>query len=143
MPRGLRSVLRIALVVVGVLCIAFVAVIWIAARGMCGNGVLSETFSPDGALRAVVFDRSCGATDSGATEVSILAKLEPLPNTKGNAFIAYNISGSNSSGNNDNSKVRVLWLAPRSLQIEHHTGAHISLAQRTEHGVVISYSTLP
>jgi hypothetical protein len=87
MARWLRSVLRIAMALVSIWCIAFVAMLWFAARGMCGSSVLSETPSPDGALKAVVFDRGCGATDSGTTEVSILTKSEPIPNAKGNAFV--------------------------------------------------------
>lgn len=37
--------------------------------------------------KAVVFERDCGATDGGSTQVSILDTDEKLPASKGNAFV--------------------------------------------------------
>jgi hypothetical protein len=55
------------LTIFGIGVIALVGFVWFSFRDMCGNDVMTEVLSPDGALKAVVFDRSCGATDSGAT----------------------------------------------------------------------------
>ena len=42
---------------------------------LCGNTLLAETPSPEGNLRAVVFERNCGATTSFSTQVSVDAAL--------------------------------------------------------------------
>jgi hypothetical protein len=141
MAPWFRSIVRITLMLVGVGAIALVVTVWVSFRDMCGNSVLTEAPSPDGALKAVVFDRSCGATDSGATEVSVLPRALPLPDAKGNVFVAYNVSGEASSGNRGRSEVKVHWIDPRSLQIIHHEDAHISLAMHAISDVTISYST--
>jgi hypothetical protein len=133
-----RSTVRITLMLVGIGAIALVVTMWVSLRNMCGNSVLTEAASPDGTLKAVVFDRSCGATDSGATEVSVLPRSMPLPNVKGSAFIAYNVSGEASSGYRNRSEVKVRWIDPRSLQIMHHEDAHVSMAMRAVSDVTIS-----
>jgi hypothetical protein len=55
---------------------------------MCANDLLTEIPSPDGALKAVVFQRDCGATTSFSTQISILWTNRPLPNETGNLFVA-------------------------------------------------------
>jgi hypothetical protein len=142
MAPWLRSTVRITLMLIGIGAIALVVTVWLSFRDMCGNGVLTETFSPDGSLKAVVFDRSCGATDSGATEVSVLPRFTPLPNLKGNAFITYNVSGEAGSGYRGRAEVKVRWLDPRSLEIMHHQDAHISVALHAVSDVTIRYSAL-
>ena len=51
---------------------------------MCGNDIYSETLSPDGELKAVIFQRDCGATTGFSTQVSILDTDETLENDGGN-----------------------------------------------------------
>ena len=143
MPPWLRSTVRITLALVGIFIVALIGTAWIEFRHMCGNSAMAESLSPDGALKAVVFDRSCGATDSGATEVFVLPKSMPLPNLKGNVFIANNITGEVYSGYLGRSEVKVNWLGSRSLQILHEKNAHISLALPAVSDVAISYSIIP
>ena len=62
----------------------------------CGNEQLATEVSPDGVLRAIVFQRDCGAPTGFSTQVSILQAQEPFltegrgfRSTKaGNTFIA-------------------------------------------------------
>ena len=51
---------------------------------MCSNTVFAESQSPDSKLKAIVFGRSCGATDGVSTQISILPVNEDLPNKGGN-----------------------------------------------------------
>jgi hypothetical protein len=51
---------------------------------MCGNTIRAESNSPDGKFKAVVFGRSCGATTSVGTYISILREGKNLPNENGN-----------------------------------------------------------
>ena len=53
---------------------------------MCGNDIYSETLSPNGELKAVIFQRDCGATTGFSTQVSILDTDETLENDGGNIF---------------------------------------------------------
>src|ERR1041385_6220803 len=48
--------------------------------GSCANQALRSVPSPDGALRAVVFERECGATTDFSTRVTVLARAgQKLP----------------------------------------------------------------
>lgn len=76
MTRALRIVIGVGGSLAAICVVAFVAMIWASGigRDMCGDTILSELPSPDGRLRAVVFDRSCGAVSHGSsTQVSVLA----------------------------------------------------------------------
>jgi len=55
---------------------------------LCANEVLSESLSPDGSKRAVLFSRECGATTDFSWQISILGSKEELPNAGGNVFVA-------------------------------------------------------
>lgn len=78
------------------------AVIWLAPLGMvglmfyscqwlgdtmCGNDIYNEYLSPNGKLKAVVFQRDCGATTWFSTQISILPAHNVLGNEAGNIFI--------------------------------------------------------
>ena len=66
-------------------CLVFVAYLtpWMAIVTSplpCANTVSAEHISPDGKLRAVLFERDCGATTNWSSQISILRRTEPLPN---------------------------------------------------------------
>src|SRR5687767_10343542 len=46
---------------------------------MCGNDIQLTVVSPDRKLKAVVFERSCGATTGFSTQVSVLPADRDLP----------------------------------------------------------------
>jgi hypothetical protein len=141
MAPWLRSILRIGLAVVGVWAIAWFAAMWLGLRGMCGNTAVSEAPSPDGLMKAVVFERDCGATTSASTQVSILARSTPLPNTSGNAFIADTEHGAAPPGPGGGPKAKLVWLNSHSLGITYHEHARISLARESVGGISIHYSS--
>ena len=53
----------------------------------CSNRLLGERLSPNGALKAVVFQRSCAEGTVASTQVSLLPADEPLPNKAGNTLV--------------------------------------------------------
>lgn len=74
---------------------------------MCGNEILSTTASPSGELKAVVFNRNCGATTRNNTQITIIASHRELPASAGNLFIM-----------DSEADVRVTWTDNASLTIE-------------------------
>jgi hypothetical protein len=90
---------------------------------LCGNTVLKSLSSPDGKLKAVVFERDCGATTGFSTQLSVLGAGDPLPNDEGNIFIADTDHGAAPAGPGGGPAINVLWEGPRKLLIELHSGA--------------------
>jgi hypothetical protein len=80
--------------------------------GICGNAVIREVLSPDHRIKAVIFQRNCGATTSFSTQVSLLPAQGTLPNHSGNIFVTDDI--------ND---ISVRWLSVTQLKIiyDRHT----------------------
>ena len=54
---------------------------------LCGNEVARTVLSPSGKMKAVVFNRNCGATTGFNTQVSILPVSSALPDDGGNTLI--------------------------------------------------------
>jgi hypothetical protein len=72
------------------LIVSFIAIVvagWYLFKGMCGNRIYKQYVAPDGKLKAVVFQRDCGATTGFSTQVSILEANENLNNEVGNIYI--------------------------------------------------------
>jgi hypothetical protein len=84
--KAVRALLRIAGALLG-LAILAIAGFWLFGPDMCGNEVISESHSPDGAKKIVVFQRGCGATTGFSTQASLLLSDMPLPNKPGNLII--------------------------------------------------------
>ncbi|MES2568682.1 MAG: hypothetical protein V4710_01355 [Verrucomicrobiota bacterium] len=97
----------------------------------CGNDVLSEIVSPDGAHKAVIFRRDCGATTDYSTQISILPAHKPLPNQSGDVFIS------------DFVTVQVTWSSVKSLVISYPADARVYRAAKIFHDVAITYTTIP
>ncbi len=104
----------------------------LAGCSLCGNDIGYEEKSPSGKLKAVAFERDCGATTDFTTQISILRGDEKLPNEAGNLFMA-----------NGNLKVRIKWEAEDKLVITYPSDAKVGRKQPTQSGVSIRYETLP
>ncbi len=96
--------------------------------GLCGNEMGYEEVSPNGKLKAVVFERDCGATTRATTQISVLRKSEPLPNEAGNIFVV-----------KDNPLIRMEWRPDAELLVTYPPGTNVSLKQRQRDGVSIHY----
>jgi hypothetical protein len=61
--------------------------IHLLGREMCGNDIYKEYVSPNGKLKAVIFQRDCGATTGFSTQISVIAAEDDLKNEAGNIYI--------------------------------------------------------
>ena len=89
----------------------------------CANSMLSESRSPDGRYKAVVFERSCGATTGFSTQVSILPIDATQPRSGGNALVVDTDHGAAPIGKGGGPTVRVDWLSAHNLQLTYHPKA--------------------
>lgn len=89
----------------------------------CANDVLGEIASPDGAHKAVIFDRDCGATTPFSTQVSLLPADDAVGNEPGNLFAAEDELG------DAGPRVAVSWEDPTHVAVQYEAGAHVSKAE--------------
>lgn len=105
----------------------------------CGNSPLLEVPSPSGDWKVVVFERNCGATTGFSTQVSVIKAGTSLPNEGGNLFVADTNHNAAPSGPGGGPAVRVTWVAPSNIRIEHHPLARLIKAQPSYSGIRIDY----
>lgn len=139
---------RLAKVVLAVLAVLGVAACLVGALGvglyllpdaMCANEPLGEALSPDGARKAVVFQRDCGATTGFSTQVSVIASSSTLDNSSGNVFVADTDRGGAPAGPGGGPWVSVHWRAPDQLLVRHHANARVFKAELQFRAVHIRY----
>lgn len=106
----------------------------VGCESMCANVILQELPSPDKKLKAVIFQRYCGATTGFSTQVTILKYDEKLHKAKGNVFSADTDLGKVPGGlDGGRLVVEAVWKDPRHLQIMHTQNARIlSAAKKIE-----------
>lgn len=107
------------------------AAVWYAASSSCANSAIAEYPAPGGRLKAVVFERDCGATTGYSTQVSILGIGASLPNGAGNVFVADYAGG-----------VRVDWRSDTNLRIEHHANARLFKSEAKFENVAVEYASV-
>jgi len=95
---------------------------------MCDNQVLQEILSQDKKLKAVVFQRDCGATTGFSTQVSVIKADEKLQNKKGNVFSADTNHGKVPAGPGGGPQVDVAWVGLHDLEVRHPQRARIFLS---------------
>lgn len=146
---SLRLIGRI-IVWFGVMCVALAIIgaflFWLVVRewpDLCGNEMISESLSPDGSRRLVVFERNCGATTGFTTQVSVLPAKAPLPNEKGNLFISDTDHGAAPSGPGGGPSIMVTWESDRSVILTHHPKARVGKAEPEAEGVQVRYVAAP
>ncbi len=105
----------------------------------CGNEVIQEIVSPDKRLKAVIFQRDCGATTDFSTQVSILDAGEKLPPQGGNVFVCDSSHGKAPAGAGGGPPVEVTWIANDALKIIHDTDARIFFAANKYKNAEIVY----
>ena len=94
----------------------------------CGNEISQVVMSPSGKLKAVVFNRNCGATTGFNTQISIIPATEELPNDSGNTFIA-----------DDSFPVTLSWASENTLQVMAHSPGRVFKQQSNVKGVSVHY----
>lgn len=111
--------------------------------GMCGNNILSETASPDGKWKAVVFGVDCGATTTTkelnmAPRISILRADEPVSDAdSGNVF------GARTDGTSKGLSVQINWTGARELTISYPASAAVAKQNTRYKEVTVKYVPEP
>ena len=131
------SWVRILLIVTAIAGVVYILpFIWfflLIALGpdLCANQIYQEVYSADRTLKAVVFQRDCGATTGFSTQVSVLPAGETLGNdVAGNLYIA--------NGRPADSRLVLQWTSQRSMLIQGHVTDAIKQETMIE-DVVVSY----
>jgi len=104
---------------------------------VCDNEILSESFSPDGTKRAVLFSRDCGATTDFSWQLSIVGAKEALPNDAESVFIV-----DTNHGAVQEMKVEIDWKGSDNLIVSYPDRARIFHQLTMMRGVRISYEKM-
>ncbi len=126
--RALRLIPAVALSVVLFSCL-----------DPCENTILAESLSPGANKRAVIFDRSCGATTGFSWQVSVLDAKEKLPRSSaGNVFIADSDHGAVKE-----MAVTARWVSRDQLVIRYPARARVFKKEGQAGAVAVVYETVP
>ena len=132
------TIKRALVVLLSTLCIGGLVYILIVAlmmdhamRGLCGNQLLSSTPSPNFKLKAVAFERDCGAAASTSIQISILRERDQLTERDhGNVLTMDDLPRQG---------YRVDWKGDEQLVIHFSEKPEIFLQEKEVRGVKISY----
>ena len=135
-----RDLVQIGIALVVALMLWFFAPQVAGLTGFCSNEILAESHSPTGNSTAVVFRRSCGATTTTGTNVSIRSHWQPNPLGSGNLFLAV---WSDSIAYQDPALVspeaEVVWMNERTLVLTYDAQAEVWLQKPSVRGVIVTY----
>lgn len=104
----------------------------------CKNSSISTAGAPSGDLKAVLFQRDCGATTGFSTQVSV-AKMTEVPFGAGNVFVADTDHGAANAASWGGPWVELRWLSPRNLLIRYDARARVFTQKSSVSGVEVSY----
>jgi hypothetical protein len=114
---------------------------WISSD-MCRNNLISETPSPNKQIKAVIYERDCGATADFSTQISVLPINRLLPRSEsGNLFIADTNHGEAPNGSKGGPEVRIQWRGDKVLSVAYHKAARVFLERSKTHNITVIYST--
>lgn len=131
------------LAVVGIPVLIFAFLVSDAENNLCSNSPVLEVPSPSGELKAVVFERSCGATTGFSTQVSVIKAGASLPNEGGNLLVADTNHNAAPTGPGGGPAVRIAWVGSSAIRIEHHPLARLIKAPPSYNGIHIEYVATP
>ena len=109
--------------------------------GACGNDLVKEIRSPTGRMKAVVFQRDCGATTGFTTQISVLPSDQKLPNEGGNLFVADTDHGNAPAGAWGGPLVEVSWTNETELLIRYDKRARVSQNPQSLGNLRVRYET--
>lgn len=134
-PASLRTVRSLALAPVLTLVLA-------AGCGksepLCQNNVVREVVSPDGQLKAVLFQRACGSTTGAASQVSILP-ASGVETGKGNAFIADTAGDLAPAAAWGGPDIALEWTSTHELTLAYAPRVRVIVSEPSVRGVTISH----
>jgi hypothetical protein len=112
-----------------------------ACFDLCANKLVSEVRSPSGKMKAVVFERDCGATTGSTTQVSLLSSNKSLPNEIGNLFVATANHGKAPAGAWGGPLVDLSWTDDAHLLLRYDGRASVSKREESLGNVNVRYET--
>lgn len=126
-------------------CAAFAfAVLGLAACGegqpICDNIIIHEAVSPDGALKASLFQRQCGGPTGLASQVSISSAGEAVAG-KGNVMIIDTDGGHAMAQSWGGPDVNFEWTSPTDLTVTFAPFSRIISQASPVHGVTITFQS--
>jgi hypothetical protein len=101
----------------------------------CKNQIFESIFSEKGDVKAVIFERNCGATTTYSTHISILDVERRLQNLPGNALIV--------EGKPSDLGLRLTWERENSLTIEIKSENQIYKKEDLVNGISVTYKFRP
>lgn len=107
---------------------------------LCDNTIVREAVSPDGALKAILFERSCGVTTGFSSQVSILG-VDETETDAGNAFIADTAGGAAPAAAWGGPDVALEWTSPEELTLTYPGRSRIIEAEELVRGVTVTHRT--
>jgi hypothetical protein len=139
--RTVRKALLYIAAALSSIAIAGAIAVYQLAASSCGNSVLAEAMSPDGKMKAVVFERDCGATTDFSTQVSVIRATSALGSSSGNIFSADTNHGAAPSGPGGGPMVSVRWLSPQMLLVARDAAARVFEAESKSGEVEVRYES--
>jgi len=104
----------------------------------CKNSTVSTAAAPAGDLKAVLFQRDCGATTGFSSQVSVTGADEATSGV-GNAFVADTDHGVANAASWGGPWVELRWVSPRKLLIRYDAEARVFTQNTTVSGVTVMY----
>jgi hypothetical protein len=106
----------------------------------CDNKELQTVNSPNGQHKAIVFQRSCGATTGFSTQISLLKTNKQLPKEGGNIFMADTNHGKAPAGDGGGPAVTIQWLGEQTLSVKYDKRSRVFRCGQSMDGVSILYN---
>ncbi|QIL01387.1 hypothetical protein G7078_00310 [Sphingomonas sinipercae] len=104
----------------------------------CQNSAVSTTIAPTGKLKAVLFERSCGATTGFSSQVSLVQATDE-PAGPGNVFVADTDRGAASAASWGGPWTELHWLSPHELLVRYDAKARVFANNGRVSGVAVKY----
>lgn len=130
-------------ILLGIGLLLLAALAWLVDQlpDPCGESVLTEIPSPNQAMKAVIYERDCGATTDFATHVSIIAKDATLKKSDRSIFAADTNHSSAPNGPGGGPEVQVRWLNDTRLEIKYSWLARVIQSEMRVKDIEIIYET--
>jgi len=112
------------------LCIGLACIQLSCMPNPCRNEVIRELPSPNGHIKAIVFQRDCGATTGFSTQISLLAAGEKLSEGAGNVLILTDDRGAVPLTSTNTVELGVEWTGNEAVSVTLPSAARV--LQRAE-----------
>jgi hypothetical protein len=107
----------------------------------CSNAIVNEVDGPAGAIKALMFQRDCGATTGFSTQISLLRAGEQLIGG-GNAFRADDNHGIAFAGDWGGPWAEIKWIGPDQLLVRYAAKSRVFEQAKSVLGVKIIYQAV-